>query len=168
VTNNLILVGFMGTGKTDVGRALARRLGWEFMDSDDIVEERSGKTISEIFREEGEERFREIESQVARDLPKLSNHVIATGGGIVLREDNLTSLRKAGKVICLKASPEEIVKRLENTGDRPLLDTPERINRIKRFLTERRSFYEQADFIIDTTGMTVKAVVDRVIEILEC
>ena len=167
MTNNLILVGFMGTGKTDVGRALALRLGWEFMDSDDIIEERSGKAISDIFRDEGEERFREIESQVARDLPKLSNHVIATGGGIILREDNLRSLRKAGRVICLKASPEEIVKRLENTKDRPLLDIPDRMDSIKRFLAERRPFYEQADYTIDTTGMNVKAVVDKIIEILE-
>jgi shikimate kinase len=166
MANNIVLVGFMATGKSTVGRELARRLSLKMVDTDDIIEEKAGKTISEIFAEEGEAVFREMESQAARDVSYLSGHVIITGGGIVLRDQNMEALKKAGPVICLTASPEVILKRNEGTSHRPILQTGDPLKKIRDLLEARSPFYARADYTIDTSNRTLQEVGDRIIEIL--
>src|SRR5450432_3078607 len=119
--DNIILCGFMGTGKTTVGQLLAARLGWHFADTDLIIEEQAGRTVSAIFEQDGESAFRTLESSVAADLVHLHKTVIATGGGIVLRPDNCRNLERAGFVVCLDVPINAIVERLAAMQDRPLL-----------------------------------------------
>jgi shikimate kinase len=166
MANNIVLVGFMATGKSTVGRELARRLSLKMVDTDDMIEEKAGKTISEIFEEEGEAVFREMESQAARDVSYLSGHVIITGGGIVLRDQNMDALKKAGPVICLTASPEVILKRNQGTSHRPILQTGDPLKKIRDLLEARSPFYARADYTIDTSNRTLQEVGDRIIEIL--
>src|SRR5688572_15249289 len=106
---NIILTGFMGTGKSTVGRRLARRLGWTFVDTDELIEQREGRSIPDIFAQDGEPAFRDLETELARDLANSKNQVIATGGGMVLREENLRALEQAGAVVLLEAGIEEIL-----------------------------------------------------------
>jgi len=166
MANNIVLVGFMATGKSTVGRELARRLSLKMVDTDDMIEEKAGKTISEIFEEEGEAVFRDMESQAARDVSSLSGHVIITGGGIVLRDQNMDALKKAGPVICLTASPEVILKRNQGTSHRPILQTGDPLKKIRDLLEARSPFYARADYTIDTSNRTLQEVGDRIIEIL--
>jgi shikimate kinase len=105
---NLILVGFMGTGKTVVGQAAARALGFDYVDSDDLIERKAGKTILRIFAEDGEPHFRDLETEAIRSLASLDRHVVATGGGCVLRDENWEAMRRAGLVVCLAARPERL------------------------------------------------------------
>ncbi len=164
--NSIVLVGFMATGKSTVGRSLAKRLSFMTVDTDDIIEEKAGKTISEIFAEEGEEAFRDLESEVSREVSKLSGYVIITGGGIVLREKNMLALSKAGPVFCLTANPEVILQRVQGTGHRPLLQANDPLARIRSLLEARTPFYARADYLIDTSEMAVEEVEERIIEIL--
>ena len=115
---NLVLIGFMGAGKTTVGRALAARLGWATIDCDDLIETRAGKTIAAIFADEGEARFRDLESEVTADLYRYEHTVITTGGGVVERPENLGHLRRAGRVIYLRARPETLYGRVR--AERPI------------------------------------------------
>jgi 3-dehydroquinate synthase len=162
-SENLILTGFMGTGKTAVGRALARRLGRAFVDMDAIIEERAGEPIARIFAEEGEAAFRRMEADLCRELAAQQGLVIATGGGALLPEDNLAMVRASGPVICLTASPEAILRRLANGGDRPLLNAHDRRARIAALLAERAEAYGRIPLQIDTTGLSVKEVAYRIL-----
>jgi shikimate kinase len=164
--NNIVLVGFMATGKSTVGRDLAGCLALDVTDTDDLIEEKAGKTISQIFADQGEEAFRDLESEVAREVSKLSRHVIVTGGGIVLREKNLAALKKAGPVFCLAASAETVLERTRGTSHRPLLEAEDPLDRIRELLAYRESFYAQADYVVDTSDLTVSEVRDRILEIL--
>jgi len=163
---NVVLVGFMATGKSTVGPELASRLSFQVVDTDDLVEEKAGKTISEIFADDGEAAFRNLESEVAREVSRRRGHVIITGGGIVLREQNMVLLKSAGPVFCLSASPEEILRRTEGTSHRPLLQTADPLGRIRSLLRLREPFYGRADYTIETTGMSVAAVVGSILGIL--
>ncbi|NOY53868.1 MAG: shikimate kinase [Deltaproteobacteria bacterium] len=156
----------MATGKSTVGPALASRLSFQVIDTDDLIEEKAGKSISEIFARDGEKVFRELESEIALEVSRRRGHVIITGGGIVLRERNLAALKKAGPVFCLSASPEEILRRTEGTSHRPLLKTDNPLARIKDLLKVREPFYSRADYTIETTGMSVREVVDCILGIL--
>jgi shikimate kinase len=164
--NNIVLVGFMATGKSTVGKSLAKRLSYQVVDTDDIIEEKAGKTISEIFDEQGEEAFRDLESEVSREVSQLSGHVIITGGGIVLREKNMQALSKAGPVFCLTADPEAVLQRVQGASHRPLLQTDDPLARIRSLLETRAPFYARADHSIDTSRMTVEEVEERIIKIL--
>lgn len=166
MANNVVLVGFMATGKSSVGRVLAKRLSFNMVDTDDLIEKEAGKTISEIFSQEGEAAFRDLESQIAREVSRLKRHVIITGGGIVLREENMEALKMAGPVFCLSASAEVILKRTEGTTHRPLLQTDDPLGRIRELLEVRDPFYAQADHTIDTSDMTIHQVPDRIIKIV--
>lgn len=163
---NLVLVGFMATGKSTVGRKLAARLGLKMIDTDDLIEEKAGRTISDIFADEGEEFFRDLESEAALAVAELSGHVIITGGGIVLRQRNMEALKKAGPVFCLAADPETVIERTRGTGHRPLLQTEDPLGRVRELLEGRASFYAGADYTVDTSGLSVDAVADRIVEIL--
>ena len=159
---NIILTGFMGTGKSAVGRRLARRLGMEYLDTDELIEEREGSKIYHIFEKKGEPYFRKVEAAMVREVSHLDNHVISTGGGVVLKDENIKALRRNGFIICLTANPEVILKRTERIQDRPLLNEPDPEKRIKELLRMRRAYYEKADFSIDTSKLPVEEIVRRI------
>ncbi|MGB9880533.1 MAG: shikimate kinase, partial [Anaerolineae bacterium] len=138
---NLILTGFMGTGKTSVGREIAQRLGREFVDMDTLIETRTGLTVAEIFRQWGEAHFRRLEADLCRELAARSRLVIATGGGTLIPDLNRELLMASGIVVCLTASLDEILRRLERAEDRPLLHVPDRRERIAALLAERAAAY---------------------------
>ena len=150
---NLILIGFMGTGKTSLGKLLANRLGRGFVDLDQKIERDAGMTIPKIFELHGEKYFRELEKKAVREVSERKNLVIATGGGTVKDSENVRLLKNSGVIICLTTEPEEIFRRTERRGERPVLDGggEERLETIKKLLAEREIFYSQADYTIDTT-----------------
>ena len=151
--SNLILTGFMGTGKTSLGKLLATKLGRGFVDLDQKIEKDFGMTIAEIFDKHGEKFFRELEKKSVAEVCTRQNLVIATGGGTVKDQENIDMLKKSGVIICLTTEPEEIFNRTERRGERPVLDGggEERLATIKKLLAERKKFYDQADYTIDTT-----------------
>lgn len=141
---NIILTGFMATGKTSVGRTLASRIGYDFVDTDQLIESRIGMTIAEYFQVKGEAAFRKIESDLARELADKSGLVISTGGRFMLDGDNAATLSKSGRVFCLVATPEEILKRAEGDGHvRPLLQVPNPLEHIVELLQQRKQGYGQ-------------------------
>lgn len=171
---NIVLVGFMGTGKTSVGRELARRLGRDFIDLDDVIEKRAGCTINEIFRDKGEAHFRELEKAVIREYSRKNKFIIAAGGGAVIFDENVQHLKQNGLMICLKASADEILNRVKGETHRPLLNPalqgqavcgPK--EKVVELLKKREEFYAKADHAIDTNGLSVKEVADRVMELIK-
>ena len=164
---NIVLTGFMGTGKTTVGKELSARLGYGFLDTDARVEETSGRTISEIFAESGEGAFREAEARVIQVAAALDRHVIATGGGAVLRADNMAALERNGVVICLAAGPEAIGQRMRFHSDRPLLREPAPDETIRRLLAERAIAYGRCHLALDTSSRTITEVVDEILQYLK-
>lgn len=163
---NIVLTGFMGTGKSHTGRELSRRLGTRLIDTDALIEKKAGITISEIFEKFGEKYFRELERVTVREVSEESGVVIAVGGGAILDQDNLDVLNKSGIVICLTASPEVILSRVERNSDRPLLHVQDRIGKIKEMLAYRAPFYEKADFTVATDGKSPEQVADEIMGIL--
>ncbi len=151
---NLILIGFMGSGKTSVGERLSRALSLPLVDTDSLVEERLGLTIPEIFSRLGEERFREEESKVIEEVASGDGQVISCGGGAVLRERNVERLKRNGKIFYLRVSAEEVCRRLDRSDDRPLLARGEdRLDRARRLLESREPLYlEAADAVIEAEG----------------
>lgn len=165
---NVVLTGFMGTGKTVVGKFLAKRLGYKYIDTDEVIEKRVGMKINEIFEKKGEKYFRNIESRVVKDVSKLSGYVIATGGGVVLRSKNMDELEKNGVIINLKASPETIYQRtIKTKGVRPLIDKPNPKKEIVKLLNYRRKFYKRCDFAVFTDRLKLEDVVDKIINFLK-
>lgn len=161
---NIVLTGFMGTGKTEVGRLLARKLGYKFIDADSVIEEDQKMSITEIFKRFGEPYFRDIESKVIKRLSEMEGVVISTGGGAVLRQENMDNLRKNGIIICLMASPETIYERTKKDTSRPLLQVENPLQRIKELLDFRRPYYEKADIMIDTDGKTPEEVAREILK----
>lgn len=160
---NIVLVGFMGAGKTTTGRVLAQKLNRRFIDLDREIEGSCGMAVSEIFRVHGEAFFRERERLTIRDLLPRDNTVIATGGGAVLLPENVANLKKHGKMICLAANTETIINRLGTDKSRPLLNAPNREELIGRLLQERAQRYQLADLTVDTNRLTPDEVADRII-----
>lgn len=163
---NIILVGFMGTGKTTVGKILAQQLNKKFVDMDSLIEERAGKPISLIFSEDGEAHFRELERSLAQELAAMPNQVIAAGGGIVLNPDNIADFSRTGRVICLLASEEEILRRVSASADRPLLEKGDKLQSIKDLMAKRRPLYEAIHERVNTTGLTPREVAEIVMLML--
>jgi len=160
---NIVLVGFMGTGKSVVGRRLANALGCDFMDMDRVIEQRQGKSVPQIFSEQGEAAFRKMESEVVGELSRRTGCVIATGGGAVLNPDNLTQLRQGGVLVALQARPEVVLKRVgKRAGDRPLLGGENPLSKIKSLLMERADAYRDVDVTIDTSDLSTEEVVHRI------
>ena len=160
---NITLTGFMGTGKTAVGKRLAKRLGWAFVDLDTLIEARAGKPIATIFAEHGERVFRRLEQRMIRRLTRARAQVIATGGGAFLDPSNRARLRVSGPVICLAAHPRTIWARVKpRLNARPLLaGAKDPLGRIQALLRRRAPAYAQADLTIDTTRLSVEEVVER-------
>lgn len=160
---NIVLIGFMGTGKTTIGRLLASRLGYLFLDSDKKVEYESNMTIREIFELHGEGYFRQKEEAVIAKLARYHNVVIATGGGVVLSNENMRRLKKNGIIITLTASLETILERTARRTTRPLLlDFLEREEIVNKLLHEREELYQKADFSIDTTHHSPQHIITEI------
>lgn len=163
--SNLVLIGFMGTGKTTVGKKVAKELGMEFVDTDKEIEKITGLTVSEIFAKDGEVRFRSEERAAVRRLTQGDNRVIATGGGVVLNPENMALLRAHGVVISLVATPEVIYERVRRKKTRPLLTSSDLLASIEKLLEERADLYREADAAVDTSKMNLLQVRDEVINI---
>lgn len=153
---NVVLVGFMGTGKTSIGKRVAHSLGFTFVDTDELIVKSAGKAITKIFSENGEDYFRELESQILQNCGEHTKQVISTGGGIVLREENRQLLTKIGYVIWLKASAEAILERVSRNQERPLLHTANPLQTIKDLLQQRETLYSSSsDFTIETDELSI-------------
>jgi shikimate kinase len=169
----VILTGFMGTGKTEVGRRLARTLGWPFMDTDAVIESAAGRSVAAIFAEEGEAGFRARERDAVAQACQLPAAVIAIGGGALLDAENRRLLIAAGPVVCLRATPREILRRVGEARDRPLLNgegtasEAERLARIEALLAARAAVYALAAYAVDTDGRTPDQVAAAVRAIVE-
>jgi shikimate kinase len=164
-SRNIILVGFMGTGKTSVGRLIAWRNNMKFVDMDDVIQQRSGKTIPRIFSEDGEAHFRALERALVVELCAQSGTVIATGGGIVLNPDNVADFGRSGVVVCLHASPDAILKRTAGNADRPLLAGEDKKKKIVGILESRKHLYNAITRRIDTSNLTVEQVADKIMSL---
>ncbi len=161
---NLVIIGFMGTGKSALGRALAEELGYEFIDADQLIEADYGKKITQIFQEEGEAFFRELENKLAQQLSRADRKVIATGGGWVLNPENLRLGRINGFIISLTAPPENIYERTKHETHRPLLVCSDPLAEITRILTGRESLYQAADLVVDTSRETPEELSKQIIK----
>jgi shikimate kinase len=159
---NIVLVGFMGTGKTVVARLLAKKLKRDFLELDDMIEKKEGLAIKDIFEQKGESYFRRIEKEVVKDACQHKDVVIAAGGGVILDEENLRNLKEDGIVICLKASPDTILKRTKGLKTRPLLNVPDPEKRIAELLKQREPYYNKADLSIDTDKLSIEQIADKI------
>jgi shikimate kinase len=167
-SRSLVLVGLPGSGKSTVGRQLARRLDLPFHDSDKVIEQRLGCSIREYFDREGEAAFRDVEESVIEELAQGAGGVIATGGGAVLRPANRQRLRAAGSVIYLRSTPEEVFRRVRHDANRPLLQVEDPLARLRSLYEERDPLYrETAHFIIETGRPSVPTLVNMILMQLE-
>ncbi|MDT8901798.1 shikimate kinase [Anaeroselena agilis] len=163
---NIVLIGFMGTGKSSTGRLLAGRLGRPFIDVDRKIERETGLTIGELFAQHGETYFRAREKAAVARVARYRKAVIATGGGVVLDPDNMRRLRAGGVIICLTATVQVILERTGRRSTRPLLARPDREEIVARLLAERAPLYGQADFTLDTSDLTPQLTVEKIIAFL--
>jgi shikimate kinase len=164
---NIVLVGFMGTGKTEVSKILALRLKRQRLCLDDMIEWKEGKPISRIFEEDGETYFRKVESEVVAAVSKDRDVIIDAGGGVVINESNVKRLKENGILFCLTARPEVILERTKRYNHRPLLADENSLERIKTLLTQRQQYYARADHTIDTSDISCDEVADIIIKIAE-
>ncbi|MBA4147906.1 MAG: shikimate kinase [Verrucomicrobia bacterium] len=164
---NLSLIGFMGTGKSSVGRFAADQLGFTFLDTDEMIEERTGKSISQIFSQNGEPVFRALEKDLLNELATREHLMISTGGGLAADAENLASLKSHSLVVCLWASPESIWDRVKGQAHRPLLQGPDPLAKIRELLSRREPFYRQADVLVNTEQRSIKEVAQHVVHQLQ-
>ena len=162
---NVVLIGFMGTGKSEVGQLLARRLGWTFIDTDRRIEARERATVAQIFARHGEEYFRKVEAGVVEEAASRHDAVIATGGGVVLRPENMMHLRRLGWIVSLTAPVDVLVKHLGEAKTRPLLRGDVR-EQVVRLLDQRRPLYRDADLLVDVSDATPERVVEAILALL--
>jgi shikimate kinase len=160
---NIVLTGFMGSGKSAVGEQLSRMLSWRLIDVDNEIMRSRALSINEIFSRLGEPAFREIEAEMIRSVARERNVVISTGGGAVLRKENVAALRERGVIVNLVASAETIFERTGGAGDRPLLLVEDPLKRIKEMLEERRTYYEDADIVVDTEGRSPLEIAEEIL-----
>jgi shikimate kinase len=167
---NIALIGFMATGKSTIGRILAKKLNKDFIEMDYLIAERAGKSIPEIFAQDGEIRFREMEMAIAKEMGQVKNTVISTGGGIVMNKLNIDYLKLSSTVVLLAAPAEEIYNRIMKEGKekRPMIDKPDPKAEITRLLLFRQPFYEAAaDITINTREKTPEAIAEEILNFLK-
>ncbi len=164
-SHNLVLIGFMGSGKTVIGKQLARRQKTELIDTDSWIEQLEGRTITQIFAAEGEDFFRQLETESLKKLlDGQQKSIIATGGGLPMKAENRLLLRQLGTVIYLRVSSEEVMQRLRDDDSRPLLRGGDTLNKIKQLMELRVPVYEEtADIVIDTDGKDKAAIVEEIV-----
>jgi shikimate kinase len=161
---NIYLVGFMATGKSAVGKELAQKMNFAFLDLDESIELKQKRAIKDIFAREGESYFRELEKRELQEASCKDNLVVACGGGIVLDKDNLKIMQQTGRMICLRASVEVILSRAGGYSHRPLLNVKDPRARIRELLELRAPFYAQADYSIDTSELSIKEVAEKILQ----
>jgi shikimate kinase len=165
---NIILIGFMGAGKTEVGKLLAKKLKMTYIDTDDIIEKKQGRSINDIFAGDGEESFRDMESAILDGLANLKDHVVSTGGGMILRPSNVKKLKDLGPLILLWANPEVVYERTKNTKERPLLNVDDPKKKIKEILDFRTPIYRNvADLEVDTSSLSPEDACNRIMEYIK-
>jgi len=165
---NIVLTGFMGTGKTTIGKELSKVLNMKLVDIDAEIEKAQKIKINEIFRMYGERYFRDIETDMIKKLSKGKNIIISTGGGAVLRDENMEALKENGIIFCLNASTETIMKRTARSEDRPLLKVENPKEKIGEMLSCRRPFYEKAGIMIETDCKSPLEIVQEIMAIIRC
>lgn len=167
---NIVLIGFMGSGKSKVGKVLARKLKMNYMDMDMEIEKKEGRSIPQIFRDSGEFYFRRRESDIIMEISKQENTVISAGGGAVLLKKNVSRLKKSGVIVWLKAKPETIAKRVGAAKNRPLLScqgNKDKEDAVRLLLKERTPYYRSAhDAAVQTDGITAEETAERIIKII--
>ena len=167
MTKTIVLVGFMGTGKSSCGKALANRLGCAFIDLDKYIEIKEEMSIPEIFAAKGETYFREKEREAVREVVQRKNAVIATGGGTIKDEENFVLLKERGVLVCLTADVDTILQRTARRGERPMLDAQaDRRKTIEDLLASRRAMYARADFTVDTSLLSPMQVTEEIVDFL--
>ncbi|MEK6647467.1 MAG: shikimate kinase [Candidatus Firestonebacteria bacterium] len=171
IKNNIILIGFMGAGKTTIGKLLAKYLHRKFIDTDNLIEKFAGKSVSRIFNEDGEKKFRSLEKKMISKIVQKDNLVIAVGGGAVTKPKNLSKLKKNGTLVYLYAIAKEILKRIYNKHHRPLMEIAiskkEKLIRIKDLLAIRKTYYEKADYTLNTSNLNTYQVAKKIIKLLK-
>jgi len=165
--SNIVLIGFMGTGKTTVGQQISKELRMPMVDTDTMVEVDNQMIIGEIFDRYGEGCFRNLETATVRKVSKFKSHVISTGGGVVLRFENLNLLQENGLLFCLRATPEEIFQRVKDESRRPLLKDPDPPNKIRQLLQARQAHYQRIEHQIETTNLSIEEVTNQIIGIYQ-
>lgn len=159
---NIYLVGFMGTGKSSVGRELAALLRRRFVDMDELIEFRQKRSIADIFAKEGEAHFRRLEKELLQELSQDQACVVSCGGGIVLDPANIALMKSSGTMVCLSARPDVILERTASSGNRPLLHVSDPAGRIAELLARRAPLYGQADICIDTTSFSIRQAAEAI------
>lgn len=161
---NIVLIGFMGSGKSTISRALSKVFAMDVIEMDQVIADREGMSISEIFEVHGEEYFRNLETELLRELQSRKGVVISCGGGVPMRDENVVEMKKNGKVILLTASPETILDRVKNNHDRPLLENNKNVDFIAELMEKRRKKYEAAaDIVIRTDGKSEFEICEEII-----
>lgn len=164
---NIVLIGFMGTGKTAVAKEVSKKFGMKYISTDDIIEEIEKIKISNIFSEKGEDYFRKVEKRVIKDISEMENVVVDAGGGVSIDPENIENLKKKGTIVCLFAAPEVILERTKKNADRPLLNVSDPLAKIKELLEKRKPFYKRADHHISTSKMSLEGVVGEIERIIK-
>ena len=163
---NIVLIGFMGTGKSVVGKALARRLQRPFVDVDERIEQAAGRPIRTIFVEAGEAAFRRMERAMIEEVARGAGQVMATGGGAVLDEANLAALKANGWLVWLKAAPDVILQRIGDPSSRPLLNVQDPKGRLTELLGLRQATYAKADVVVETSARSIQDVVENILQLM--
>lgn len=165
---NIFLIGFMGSGKSTVASCLSETYGMEAVEMDQLIVEREGMSIPDIFAQKGESYFREAETNLLIEIQSEQNKVVSCGGGVVLREKNVEEMKKSGKIVLLDAKPETILERVKNDDNRPLLRGNKNVEFISNMMEQRRPKYEgAADIVIQTDGKKTDAICKEIIEKIE-
>lgn len=164
---DIYLVGFMGTGKTAVGRYLAKSLGLELVDVDYLIVKKEGRSISDIFTQSGEPYFRKVEKETLKEVAAKARQVVDCGGGIVIDPENIMAMKHSGRLICLSARPQVILERTKRHSHRPLLNVADPLIKINELLEKRKAYYAKADFTVDTSDLTIQQVAEKILEWLK-
>ena len=163
--DNIFLIGYMGTGKSSVAKFLSTEHGWDVLEMDDMIVQRQGMSIADIFEKHGEEYFRDVESNLIKEICLQQNKVVSCGGGVVLREQNVDEMKKRGNIVLLSASPETILERVKDDTSRPLLQGNKTIEFLSEMMEKRREKYENAaDVVIQTDGKQIAEICNEIVE----
>lgn len=162
--SNIVLIGFMGCGKSTLARILSQKLGWPAISTDAAVESKEGKKIADIFKDSGEERFRRLEHEAVLEVANKKGVIVDCGGGVVLNPKNIEVLKKAGTMVFLSCDADVIYKRVKIQPKRPLLDVPDPLAKIKQLLKERQPYYQQADLTLDTSDGDLARVAQELMQ----